>query len=148
MPPTSASAFQLLYRVYYLVQVWLGNELDPEGWDCKLEDNLIIWSQFKLYSRLLQKNCLILLFVNARRIVVRIVAVKKWDYFVRQYASIARVRLAPIMKQIQQMKILMILMKRRCIPFLRTAILQEKGNEYEGIIVKVELDNFLSIWKK
>ncbi|KYN15191.1 hypothetical protein ALC57_12601 [Trachymyrmex cornetzi] len=41
LPPTSASAFQHLYRVYYQVQVWLGNELDPEEWGWKLIDNCL-----------------------------------------------------------------------------------------------------------
>lgn len=30
LPPTTAAAYQHLYRVYYQVQVWLDNELNPE----------------------------------------------------------------------------------------------------------------------
>jgi hypothetical protein len=36
LPPTSASAQQHLFWVYYQVQVWLGNKLDPEDWGWKL----------------------------------------------------------------------------------------------------------------
>ncbi|GBM58493.1 Alpha-catulin [Araneus ventricosus] len=32
LPPTSTAAYQHLCRVYYQVQVCLGNELDPENW--------------------------------------------------------------------------------------------------------------------
>ncbi|GBM17619.1 hypothetical protein AVEN_80908-1 [Araneus ventricosus] len=39
LPPTSAAAYQHLCRVYYQVQVWLGNELDPENWGWVLKDN-------------------------------------------------------------------------------------------------------------
>ncbi|GBN93114.1 hypothetical protein AVEN_72877-1 [Araneus ventricosus] len=39
LPPTSAAAYQHLCRVYYQVQVWLGNELDPENWEWVLKDN-------------------------------------------------------------------------------------------------------------
>lgn len=41
LPPTSASAQQHFYRVYYQVQVWLGNALDPEEWGWKLIDNVL-----------------------------------------------------------------------------------------------------------
>jgi hypothetical protein len=41
LPPTSASAEQHLFRVYYQVQVWLGNKLDPEDWGWKLVDNTL-----------------------------------------------------------------------------------------------------------
>ena len=41
LPPTSASASQHLCRVYYQVQVWLGNQLDPEDWGWKLVDNTL-----------------------------------------------------------------------------------------------------------
>lgn len=36
LPPTSAAAHQHLFRVYYQVQVWLGNKLNPEDWGWKL----------------------------------------------------------------------------------------------------------------
>ncbi|GBO36989.1 hypothetical protein AVEN_227867-1, partial [Araneus ventricosus] len=39
LPPTSAAAYQHLCRVNYQVQVWLGNELDPENWGWVLKDN-------------------------------------------------------------------------------------------------------------
>ncbi|GBM97544.1 hypothetical protein AVEN_246223-1 [Araneus ventricosus] len=39
LPPTSATAYQHLCRVYYQVQVCLGNELDPENWGWVLKDN-------------------------------------------------------------------------------------------------------------
>ncbi|GBN04671.1 hypothetical protein AVEN_31094-1 [Araneus ventricosus] len=39
LPPTSAAAYQHLCRVYYQVQVCLGNELDPENWGWVLKDN-------------------------------------------------------------------------------------------------------------
>jgi hypothetical protein len=41
LPPISASAQQHLFRVYYQVQVWLGNKLDPEEWGWKLVDNTL-----------------------------------------------------------------------------------------------------------
>ena len=41
LPPTSASSSQHLYRVYYQVQVWLGNQLDPSDWGWKLVDNTL-----------------------------------------------------------------------------------------------------------
>ena len=41
LPPTSASAHQHLYRVYYQVQTWLGNQLNPEDWGWKLTDNTL-----------------------------------------------------------------------------------------------------------
>ncbi|KAL4104439.1 hypothetical protein QTP88_019740 [Uroleucon formosanum] len=37
--PTSPAAYQRLYRVYYQVQVWLGNELNPEDWGWVFKDN-------------------------------------------------------------------------------------------------------------
>lgn len=42
LPPTSASAQQHLFRVYYQVQIWLGNQLKPEdwGWKCTA-DNIL-----------------------------------------------------------------------------------------------------------
>ncbi|GBM22600.1 hypothetical protein AVEN_182199-1 [Araneus ventricosus] len=39
LPPTSTAAYQHLCRVYYQVQVCLGNELDPENWGWILKDN-------------------------------------------------------------------------------------------------------------
>jgi len=39
LPPTSSNAYQHLYRVYYQVQVWLGNELNPEDWGWVFKDN-------------------------------------------------------------------------------------------------------------
>ncbi|GBM62028.1 hypothetical protein AVEN_220955-1 [Araneus ventricosus] len=39
LPPTCATAHKHLCRVYYQVQVWLGNELDPENWGWVLKDN-------------------------------------------------------------------------------------------------------------
>jgi hypothetical protein len=41
LPPTSASAQQHLFRVYYQVQVWLGNKLTPEDQSWKLVDNTL-----------------------------------------------------------------------------------------------------------
>ncbi|KAI4476357.1 hypothetical protein M0804_013672 [Polistes exclamans] len=41
LPPTSASAIQHLYRVYYQVQTRLGNQLNPEDWGWKLIDNTL-----------------------------------------------------------------------------------------------------------
>ncbi|XP_076677413.1 uncharacterized protein LOC143373765 [Andrena cerasifolii] len=41
LPPTSASAQQHLFRVYYQVQVWLGNQLDPKDWGWKLIGNTL-----------------------------------------------------------------------------------------------------------
>ncbi|GBN38027.1 hypothetical protein AVEN_264973-1 [Araneus ventricosus] len=42
LPPTSAAAYQHLCRVYYQVQVWLGNELNPETWGWVLKDNSLV----------------------------------------------------------------------------------------------------------
>ncbi|GBN63059.1 hypothetical protein AVEN_153470-1 [Araneus ventricosus] len=39
LPPTCAAAHQHLCRVYYQVQVSLGNELDNENWGWVLKDN-------------------------------------------------------------------------------------------------------------
>lgn len=39
LPPTYASAYQHLFRVFYKVQVWLGNDLNPEDWGWKLMNN-------------------------------------------------------------------------------------------------------------
>ena len=41
LPPTSAAAFQHLCHVYYQVQVWLGNKLDPENWGWAMKDNIL-----------------------------------------------------------------------------------------------------------
>lgn len=41
LPPTSVAAHQHLFRVYYQVQVWLGNQLDPKDWGWKLIDNTL-----------------------------------------------------------------------------------------------------------
>ncbi|KAI4485934.1 hypothetical protein M0804_006423 [Polistes exclamans] len=41
LPFTSASAIQHLYRVYYQVQTWLDNQLNPEDWGWKLIDNTL-----------------------------------------------------------------------------------------------------------
>ena len=41
LPPTSASAHQHVYRVYYQVQVWLGNNMDPEKWGWTLKENCL-----------------------------------------------------------------------------------------------------------
>lgn len=41
LPPTSASATQHLFRVYYQVQTWQGNELNPEDWGWKLINNTL-----------------------------------------------------------------------------------------------------------
>lgn len=41
LPPTSASAIQHLYRVYYQVQTWLGYQLNPEDWGWKLINNTL-----------------------------------------------------------------------------------------------------------
>lgn len=41
LPPTSASSRQYLYRVYYQVQIWLSNYMDPEKWGWTLKDNCL-----------------------------------------------------------------------------------------------------------
>ncbi|PZC75227.1 hypothetical protein B5X24_HaOG206534 [Helicoverpa armigera] len=41
LPPTSESAIQHLNRVYYQVQTWLGNQLNPEDWGWKLIHNTL-----------------------------------------------------------------------------------------------------------
>ena len=41
LPPTSASAHQYLYRAFYQVQAWLGNQPNPEDWGWKLTDNIL-----------------------------------------------------------------------------------------------------------
>lgn len=38
-PQTSSACYQHLYRVYYQVQVWLGNELNPKDWGWVFKDN-------------------------------------------------------------------------------------------------------------
>ncbi|GBN49799.1 hypothetical protein AVEN_33279-1 [Araneus ventricosus] len=79
LPPTYAAAYQHLCPVYYQVQVWLGNELDPENWRFVLKDNVLEPIQTLLPSA--PENLSILLFVIARRVVIIIVAVKKLDCF-------------------------------------------------------------------
>lgn len=39
LPPTSASAYQHVFCVFYQGQVWLGNQLNPEDWGWKLMNN-------------------------------------------------------------------------------------------------------------
>ncbi|RVE54658.1 hypothetical protein evm_000779 [Chilo suppressalis] len=41
LPLTLASAVQHLYRVYYQVQTWQGNELNPEDWGWKMKNNTL-----------------------------------------------------------------------------------------------------------
>ena len=41
LPATSASAHQHLYRAFYQVQAWLGNQLNPEDWGWKLTNNIL-----------------------------------------------------------------------------------------------------------
>ncbi|GBO42386.1 hypothetical protein AVEN_192569-1 [Araneus ventricosus] len=76
LPPTFAAAYQHLCRVYYQVQVCLGNHL-------------------------FQKNFSILFFVIARRVVIINVAVKKSDCFVHKYVVIAKASLTLVLNQIQ-----------------------------------------------
>ncbi|GBM42360.1 hypothetical protein AVEN_129792-1 [Araneus ventricosus] len=47
----------------------------------------MVWSQFRLYIHLLQKNFSILFFVIARRVVIIILAVKKVGLFCSQVCS-------------------------------------------------------------
>ena len=37
LPPTLAAAISHFYRVYHQVQQWLGNDLDPTEWACRLQ---------------------------------------------------------------------------------------------------------------
>ncbi|KMQ87920.1 hypothetical protein RF55_12673 [Lasius niger] len=41
LPPTASAAQQYLYRVYYQVQKWLGNELNPEDWGWIMKNNFL-----------------------------------------------------------------------------------------------------------
>ena len=41
LPPTATAAQQHLYRVYYEVQTWLGNEIDPEQWGWVINNYLL-----------------------------------------------------------------------------------------------------------
>ena len=41
LPSTSASTYQHLYRAFYQIQAWLGNQLNPEDWGWKLTDNIL-----------------------------------------------------------------------------------------------------------
>ena len=99
LPPTSASSSQHLYRVYYQVQVWLGNQLDPSDWGWKLVDNTLEPIDTLLPpapERLLNTISAI-----AERIVVQNVAVKKSGYYVHRCVLIAEASLAPMLNQIQ-----------------------------------------------
>ncbi|KAF0737721.1 Uncharacterized protein FWK35_00023697 [Aphis craccivora] len=41
LPPTTNAAQQHLLRVYYQLQVWLGNTLNPEQWGWAMNDNIL-----------------------------------------------------------------------------------------------------------
>lgn len=41
LPPTFEAAQQHLFRVYYQIQKWLGNELNPLDWGWVMRDNLL-----------------------------------------------------------------------------------------------------------
>lgn len=41
LPPTTGAARQHLFRVYYQVQTWLGNELNPEQWGWVMKDHVL-----------------------------------------------------------------------------------------------------------
>jgi len=41
LPPTTSAAQQHLLRVYYQIQVWLGNTLNPEQWGWAMNDNIL-----------------------------------------------------------------------------------------------------------
>ena len=41
LPPTADAADQHFYRVYFQVQKWLSNDLDPQNWGWEMKDILI-----------------------------------------------------------------------------------------------------------
>ncbi|GFY41262.1 uncharacterized protein TNIN_343811 [Trichonephila inaurata madagascariensis] len=41
LPPTNAAAHQHINRVYYQVQIWLGNDLDPQKWGWILRNEFL-----------------------------------------------------------------------------------------------------------
>ncbi|KAK9872193.1 hypothetical protein WA026_016247 [Henosepilachna vigintioctopunctata] len=41
LPPTSVAAHQHINRVYYQIQTWLGNDLEPQEWGWMLENGIL-----------------------------------------------------------------------------------------------------------
>lgn len=41
LPPTSAAARQHINRVYYQIQTWLGNDLEPQEWGWVLQNEIL-----------------------------------------------------------------------------------------------------------
>lgn len=80
LPPTSAAAQQHLFRVYYQVQVWLGNKMNPEDWGWKLVNNA--FEPIQRYSHLHQKNSLTQSFAIVKKVAMLNAAVKRLDCFV------------------------------------------------------------------
>ena len=80
LPPTSASAYPHLYREYYQVQVWLGNQQDPEEWGWKLINNSLEPIQTLLPPA--PEKLLNTIFCNCKKGCVKNCGCKKSDYFV------------------------------------------------------------------
>ncbi|KAJ8884592.1 hypothetical protein PR048_016449 [Dryococelus australis] len=76
LPPTAAAAQPHLYHVYYQLQTWLGNELNPEQWGWVINNNLL-----EPIMTLLPPALGVLLntffFVIARKVVAQTVSVEK-----------------------------------------------------------------------
>ena len=145
LPPTSASAFQHLYRVYYQVQVWLGNELDPEEWGWKLTDNYLEPIQTLLPPA--PEKLLNTIFCNCKTDCSKNCGCQKVGLFCSpvcincQGQTCSNIELNTTDEDIYDVDEETI----DASLFLeqRTEILQEEENEDEEIIVEVELDNYL-----
>lgn len=145
LTPTSASAFQHLYRVYYQVQVWLGNELDPEEWGWKLTDNYLEPIQTLLPPS--PEKLLNTIFCKCKTDCSKNCGCQKVGLFCspvcincqgQTCSNIETDTTDEDIYDINEETIDASLFLEQ-----RTKILQEEENEDEEIIVEVEIDNYL-----
>ncbi|GBO38818.1 hypothetical protein AVEN_274190-1 [Araneus ventricosus] len=106
LPPTSAAAYQHLCPVDYQVQVWLGNELDPENWGWVLKDNSLEPIQTLLLPA--PEKLLNTIFYNCKKGYNYNSVCKEVNCFVHKYVVIAKASLTPMLNEIQQMKMYLI----------------------------------------
>ncbi|KAL4719828.1 hypothetical protein ACJJTC_012796 [Scirpophaga incertulas] len=139
LPPTSASAFQHLYRVYYQVQVWLGNELDPQEWGWKLNDDCLEPIQTLLPPA--PEKLLNTIFCNCKTDCSKNCGCQKVGLYCSpvcincQGQTCLNIELNTIEENIYDIN-------EETIEE-QTEILQEEKSEDEEIIVEVELDSYL-----
>lgn len=104
LPPTSASTYQHLFRVFYQVQVWLGNDLNPEDWGWKLMNNSLEPIQTLLPPA--PEKLLNTIFCNCKKGCTNNCGCRKV-----RCVPIVKANLAPTLNQMQQMKIVSKLMR-------------------------------------